>query len=228
LRLNRPKSEEATSAGLGFQNSVHERFQTNAQAYDKLLLEKLGAGRGPDYAPLRSSFLPLLRRALLWPPETDDPYPRGPLSRWTETDPVSFQINDDLTESLGNVAGQKRRASSPPPESDIFDSPWLPPENEPKFEPSAFDPFEPSPAGSIALKNRYQPSLERQPLQPSRETTDISRHSNSNYSSVTSEFCGERKTPRFYYLCECCPRKPEKFETQEELKYDPPIRFPQP
>lgn len=221
MSLNRPKSEAATSAGLGFQNSVQERFRTHAQAYDKSLLEKLAAGRGADYAPPRSSYLPFPRR-------TDGLYPRSLLSLWTETDPVSFQINDNLTEPLHNVAGQKRRASSPPPLSDIFDSPWLPPENEPKFEPSAFDPFEPSPAGSIALKNRYQPSLERQPLEPSRETTKVSRHSTLNYSPSTSNFCGERKIPGFYYLCECCPMKPEKFETQAELKYDPPIRFPQP
>ncbi|KAH8748711.1 hypothetical protein F5882DRAFT_244630, partial [Hyaloscypha sp. PMI_1271] len=75
----------------------------------------------------------------------------------------------------------------------------------------------PSPAGSIPLKNRYQPSLERQPLQPSREPTDISGHSILNYNPSTSNFCGERKIPRFYYLCECCPMKPEKFETQAEL-----------
>jgi hypothetical protein len=223
LRLNRPKSEEATSAGLGFQNSVHERFRTNAQAYDKSVLEKLDARNGPDYAPTRSSFLPLPCPSL-FKPETSDPYP-SPLA---DTEPLSFQINDDLTEPLHNVAGQKRRASSLPPLSAIFDSLRLPLENEPKFEPSAFGPFEPSPAGSIPLKNRYQPSLERQPLEPSREPTDILGHSILNYNPRTSNFCGERKIPRFYYLCECCPTKPEKFETQAELKYDPPIRFPQP
>jgi hypothetical protein len=138
---------------------------------------------------------------------------------------MSFQINDDLTEPLNNVAGQKRRASSPPPLSDVFDSLRLPLENEPKFEPSAFGPFEPSPAGSIPLKNRYQPSLERQPLEPSREPTDILGHSILNYNPSTSNFCGERKIPRFYYLCECCPMKPEKFETQAELKYDPLLDF---
>jgi hypothetical protein len=227
LRLNRSKSEEASSAGIGFQNSVHERFRTNAQAHDKSVLEKLSAGRDPDYAPPRSSFPPLSRPSF-FRPETDNPYPRDPFSWWAEIGPLSFQNNDDLTEPLDNVAGQKRRASSPPPLPAIVDSPWLPPENEPKFEPSAFDPFNPSPAGSTSLKNRYQPSLERQPLEPSRESTDISRHSILNYSPSTSNGCGGCNIPRFYYLCQCCPIKPKEFETQAELKYDPPIRFPQP
>ncbi|PMD50817.1 uncharacterized protein K444DRAFT_277111 [Hyaloscypha bicolor E] len=166
IASDRSKSEEASSAGIGFQNSVHERFRTNAQAHDKSVLEKLSAGRDPDYAPPRSSFPPLSRPSF-FRPETDNPYPRDPFSWWAEIGPLSFQNNDDLTEPLDNVAGQKRRASSPPPLSAIVDSPWLPPENEPKFEPSAFDPFNPSPAGSTSLKNRYQPSLERQPLEPS-------------------------------------------------------------
>jgi hypothetical protein len=190
------------------------------------VLEKLSAGRDPDYAPPRFSFRPLSRPSFLGP-ETDNPCPRDPFSLWAETDPLSFQINDDLTGPLDNVSGQKARASSPPPRAAIFDSPWLPPENEPKFEPSAFDPFEPSPAGSIALKNRYQPSLERLPLEPSRETTDISRHSNLNYNPSTSNLYGKLTIPGFY-VCKCCPKKPEKFETQAELKYYPPSKFPQP
>ena len=118
MRLNRPKSEEATSARLGFQNSVHERFRTNAQAYDKSVLEKLGARRGPDYAPTRSSFLPLPRPSL-FKPETGDPYP----STLADTEPLSFQINDDLTEPLDNVASQKRRASSLAPDIQLFPTP---------------------------------------------------------------------------------------------------------
>ncbi|ESZ97100.1 hypothetical protein SBOR_2530 [Sclerotinia borealis F-4128] len=35
---------------LGFQSSVHDTYQTNAQAYDKALLQKLG-GRGDNFTP---------------------------------------------------------------------------------------------------------------------------------------------------------------------------------
>jgi hypothetical protein len=45
---DRSKYQESSSAKSGFQSSVHDRFQTNAQAYDKSLLQKLDARRGTD------------------------------------------------------------------------------------------------------------------------------------------------------------------------------------
>jgi hypothetical protein len=44
----RSKYQELASAKSGFQSSVHEKYQTNAQAYDKSLLQKLDARRGTD------------------------------------------------------------------------------------------------------------------------------------------------------------------------------------
>lgn len=46
----RSRYEESTSAKSGFQSSVHEKYQTNAKAYDKSLLQKLDARRGTDNA----------------------------------------------------------------------------------------------------------------------------------------------------------------------------------
>ncbi|KAH8685548.1 hypothetical protein BGZ60DRAFT_522839 [Tricladium varicosporioides] len=40
--------QESPSSRSGFQSSVHDRFQTNAQAYDKSLLQKLDARRTTD------------------------------------------------------------------------------------------------------------------------------------------------------------------------------------
>lgn len=46
--FHRSKYPDSSPAKSGFQSSVHDRFQTNAQAYDKSLLQKLDARRGPD------------------------------------------------------------------------------------------------------------------------------------------------------------------------------------
>jgi hypothetical protein len=40
--------QESASARAGFQSSVHDKYQSNAQAYDKSLLQKLDARRGSD------------------------------------------------------------------------------------------------------------------------------------------------------------------------------------
>ena len=42
------RSRYEDSSRSGFQSSVHERYQSNAQAYDKSLLQKLDARRGSD------------------------------------------------------------------------------------------------------------------------------------------------------------------------------------
>ncbi|KAF4624664.1 hypothetical protein G7Y89_g13506 [Cudoniella acicularis] len=47
--------QESSSARSGFQSSVHDRYQTSAQAYDKSLLQKLDARRaGDNRSPPRS------------------------------------------------------------------------------------------------------------------------------------------------------------------------------
>ena len=45
---HRSKTHECLSGRAGFQSSVHDKFRTNAQAYDKSLLQKLDARRGSD------------------------------------------------------------------------------------------------------------------------------------------------------------------------------------
>jgi hypothetical protein len=164
------------------------------------LLQKLDASRGTDNTLMRSPFRP----------DTDDPHPtsmiapRSPLSLWAETGVRPLQIDDDSAWSPGNSVGQKRRASSPPRQSDIFDSPYV-----------TSTIFKPSPRGSVSMRNHYQPALERQPLFTSRKLSDITRHSNPNNTPKISGI----------YICECCPKKPKKFESQHELEYHPPIEI---
>src|ERR1700694_1868267 len=45
---SRSKYQDSSVARSGFQSSVHEKYQSNAQAYDKSLLQKLDARRGSD------------------------------------------------------------------------------------------------------------------------------------------------------------------------------------
>lgn len=47
---NRSKLEDTTKERTGFKSAVHEKFQSNAQAYDKSVLQKLGSGRTGDNA----------------------------------------------------------------------------------------------------------------------------------------------------------------------------------
>jgi hypothetical protein len=48
LLPSRSKYQDSSAARSGFQSSVHEKYQSNAQAYDKSLLQKLDARRGSD------------------------------------------------------------------------------------------------------------------------------------------------------------------------------------
>ena len=48
ILLSRSKYQDSPSARAGFQSSVHDKFRSNAQAYDKSLLQKLDARRGSD------------------------------------------------------------------------------------------------------------------------------------------------------------------------------------
>ena len=46
--LRRSRTHDPLSGSYGFQSSVHEKYRSNAQAYDKSLLQKLDARRGTD------------------------------------------------------------------------------------------------------------------------------------------------------------------------------------
>ena len=67
----------------------------------------------------------------------------------------------------------------------------------------------PSPRGSISKASHTRTLSETRPLMTSRKMSDGSGHSKAN------------NTPKIQggYICECCPKKPKKFDSEAELKY---------
>ena len=66
----------------------------------------------------------------------------------------------------------------------------------------------PSPRGSISRTNHGRALSDTRPLMTSRKLSD---------SNINSKQGGPKMQAGF--ICECCPKKPKKFDTQEELKY---------
>ncbi len=66
----------------------------------------------------------------------------------------------------------------------------------------------PSPRGSLSRTNHNRTISETRPLITSRKLSDSLNHSKQN------------STPKMQgvFMCECCPKKPKKFDSQEELK----------
>jgi len=130
----------------------------------------------------------------------------SPMNRWEEfkeTDLRRLHINDFSIRIPDASVGQKRRASSPPGDSYILDS------------PHATSLLDSNPRGSISTRNYYGASLlESWPFEGSqRPTNSRSRSTLTNIAKISG-----------VYMCECCPKKPKKFESQEELEYRPPIK----
>jgi hypothetical protein len=67
----------------------------------------------------------------------------------------------------------------------------------------------PSPRGSLSRINHHRSlSSENRPLMTSRRLSDNVGHAKHNTSPKLQGV----------YMCECCPKKPKKFDSQEELK----------
>jgi len=71
----------------------------------------------------------------------------------------------------------------------------------------------PSPRGSLSRTNHNRNISETRPLMTSRKLSDTIGHSKHN------------SIPKMQgvFICECCPKKPKKFDSQEELKYLPKL-----
>jgi hypothetical protein len=66
----------------------------------------------------------------------------------------------------------------------------------------------PSPRGSLSRTNHQRTLSESRPLMTSRKLSDsINNAKQSNVPRMQGGF-----------ICECCPKKPKKFDSQEELK----------
>jgi hypothetical protein len=67
----------------------------------------------------------------------------------------------------------------------------------------------PSPRGSMSRTNHGRALSDTRPLMTSRKLSDTALHSKQ---STGPKLQG-------VFICECCPKKPKKFDSQEELKY---------
>ena len=83
------------------------------------------------------------------------------------------------------------------------------------LSPTATDIAADSPRGSSSRATHQRVISETRPLITSRKLSDsmgVSKHSsNPKLQGV--------------FICECCPKKPKKFDSQEELKYIPHFAF---
>jgi hypothetical protein len=66
----------------------------------------------------------------------------------------------------------------------------------------------PSPRGSLSRTNHTRTISETRPLMTSRKLPDSLSHGKQNSAPKMQGV----------FMCECCPKKPKKFDSQEELK----------
>lgn len=71
-----------------------------------------------------------------------------------------------------------------------------------------------SPRGSISRQNGHQRVT-------SESRPAAARRLSENTSGLKTSTAPKMQGP---YLCECCPKKPKKFDSQEDLKYDNPFQ----
>jgi hypothetical protein len=84
-----------------------------------------------------------------------------------------------------------------PGSSDMSDSPYV-----------TSLSLNPSPRGSVPRPNHQRTLSETRPIMTSRKLSDNMGHSKH---STAPKIQG-------VFMCECCPKKPKKFDSQEELK----------
>ena len=98
---------------------------------------------------------------------------------------------------------------------------------EPRLSPGALSPsaetefgpvspyavsrsLNPSPRGSLSRAHHQRGLSENEPTQHRKMSEDSLAHSRQN--SVSNKIQG-------LFICECCPKKPKKFDSEEELRY---------
>jgi hypothetical protein len=69
----------------------------------------------------------------------------------------------------------------------------------------------PSPRGSISRPNRGRAMSDTRPLMTSRKLSDTIHSKQGAGPKIHGAF-----------ICECCPKKPKKFDSPDELKYFTP------
>ena len=100
--------------------------------------------------------------------------------------------------SMNSYGRMSPAGVSPGGVTDISDSPYVTPVS-----------LNPSPRGSVSRTNHSRTLSETRPIITSRKPSDGSSHSKQN---------GVQRI-QGAFMCECCPKKPKKFESQEELTY---------
>jgi hypothetical protein len=88
-------------------------------------------------------------------------------------------------------------------------SPMADPEPVPVSPYAASRSLNPSPRGSISRSHHQRGPSENEYPQIRKMSTDSTLHSRQN--SVAGRIAGG-------YICECCPKKPKKFDSEEELR----------
>jgi hypothetical protein len=140
LRRSKHSDSSSMRSNSGFQSSVHDKYRSNAQAYDKSLLQKLDARRGSDNTtPPRSFSKPILSssandtsptqrsafeqrhpvqlKPLSLPINTSRPIlADSPLARWTET-PATMSPRNPYSR-FGMQGGHDFRSSTDTIESE--------------------------------------------------------------------------------------------------------------
>ena len=90
----------------------------------------------------------------------------------------------------------------------------LSPSTETEFGPvspyAASSSLNPSPRGSLSRTHHQRGLSENEPTQHRKMSGDSLAHSRQN--SVSNKIQG-------LFICECCPKKPKKFDSEEELRY---------
>ena len=125
------------------------------------------------------------------------------LSQRTGSFASTFALSTAPSSLATNCSGEQRLspgALSPSADADLGPvSPY-----------AASRSLNPSPRDSLSRPHHQRGLSETEPPQPRKMSTDSSLlHSRQN--SVSGRLAGG-------YICECCPKKPKKFETEEELR----------
>lgn len=144
-------------------------------------------------------------------------YPRSPISR---QDPSHGSVssvssasvrNNSYASSLGlSIAGSSMTsvssldAHSPGPISPL--SEFAPPKDSPYITSVSLNPSQ----ASITPTRLHQPTRESKPVSTARKMS-IQSAVNQTRPSNASPIAGQ-------LMCDCCPKKPKKFESEEELR----------
>lgn len=112
----------------------------------------------------------------------------------------TFSVAGHSSSASVNSFGQRSPVGRSPVEADLNAK-------------SPYAVISPSPRGSMARASHQPAASESRPVAPPRRVGEAAKPN------------GQRM-PGFILMCECCPKKPKKFETMEELAYVLPSLLP--